>query len=197
MKRILALLLALVFVFSFAGCKKEKEPQNETPSYQFDIAALAKEGKMPESTYALGTAFKVIDDAYNASLEHIDEAAGHFDENKMEFTEGSVSYYYTSGPFLYYFSKDKKDEGLCFIVNFDTAYGFMAGYATDAEIKAAMPKLTPTVREAKESDLFFMPVAMEGCQMLIYEFDNIKLTFFMFEQTLVCTTLSDTNNWKL
>ena len=200
MKRYIAVLLAVLTLFSFCSCGDNSHNISDD-DLSSDIMYYLSLGKIKEADFALGTNPEEID---NAKLEPSHEIGGdanvgdeHNHEQGVVKEEGVVSYHYTYGPFQYYYNKGKEDKGVSFIVSLDKAYGFTVGITSKFEIENALSNLEPEKRKAESDDFFFMVVEIEDCEMLIYEYEKYTLSFYFKDDILICTTLQNSEEWSL
>ena len=70
MKKIIALLLCVIFVFSLSACNSKEKDEN---SNNVDIEYYANSGSMPETNYSLGTDPEKIKDELSALAANSEE----------------------------------------------------------------------------------------------------------------------------
>lgn len=199
MKRIVCIILAVLFVLPFAGCKK-KDDGNSSSQYDVDIAYYLSVGQFKEAKFGLGTDPQLIENEAVAEGENVAEGNtgdDHDEANQIRFQEGVVSCHYISGPFYYYYNKGKENDGISLIVNFDTAYGFQVGTSTDFEIKNAVSSMNPVMTDATDDDLFFMFMSTEGYEKLTCTSGKYELNFFFKDGILVCSAIENTTLWSV
>lgn len=192
MKKLLSLLLALVMAFSFVGCGERIKNKDGV-----DIEYYLSVGEIQGAQFRLGTK---IADIENAKLEHIEGATGegnHEHGEAISLVEGVVSKHYVYGPYHYYYNKNNQQEGISFIVAFDTAYGFTVGTTTKTEVINALGKLKYTEGKATGRDLFFTLFSPSNCEKVALTQENKELAFYFGNGTLMFVTICDTNNWSL
>lgn len=195
MKKIVALCLVLLNIFLLCGCNDRQDVSED--DFSTNITYYMSIGKIQEADFALGTLPEEVENTKLDSSHIISGEGNHDHEQQIVKEEGNVSYHYIYGPFHYYYNKGKESDGLSFVVSFDQAYGFSAGLTTKFEIKDALKGLEATERPAESNDQFFMIVELENCEMLIYEHGKYQLAFYFTNDTLVCTTLQNTDNWSV
>lgn len=191
MKKIGSLLLALLLCFSFAGCKgKGKETSSGDA---VDLSYYLSAGLFKESSYGLKTDPKQIEEDNRDGIPSLD---GHVDEKiPLEKQSDQTGYHYTIGAFTYYVKQGRENEGVAFVVNYDTAYDFVVGEATEYDVKTAFSDYKPTQRTAEEKDLFFFVFEMQDCKILSYTLNNNRLDFYFDNGVLLCSTLCNTAVW--
>lgn len=206
MKRLLALLLSILTLFSLCACDGGKKDTNSKPSeHSVDVAYFASLGKIPELEYALGTDPDEIlnpsQDAESHTEESVEDDGGHtHDAPIITKSEGELSVMLNGGTFIYYYEKDKADNGISAIVCLSEAYGFKIGSQTVTEetVKAALSKHNPIVATPTEDDLFFLPDTGTNATALVYTFNGkYKLQFFFIDSAFSAVMLSDIQNWTI
>lgn len=185
MKRVLSLVLVLLLVFSISACgKKETSSGRES----IDIEYYAGIGSIPECSYSLGQDV----DELNADLEeHYNTVE---DEMVYEVTEGKTTAKIDNGTFQYYYVKDKKEDGVSYIVNFDTAYGFNIG-TVSVEILDALNEYKYTEEAMNDDNAFFVLGATEG-KVVKYEFSENAVSFIFVNDALYATAVYKISDWE-
>ena len=181
MKRLFCLLLTVVLCLSFAGCKEEK-----TKEADLDIAYFADLGQMPECEYSLGTESDKIEAEYVKQAEE-DE------EYYYNIQEGKSNVLIENGTYKFYYKKDKKDEGIGYLVSFDTAYGFEIG-TVSLEVKEALGDFKYTEEKLNEKNSFFLLGAQNGSVIKCQSKKNTVM--FVFDNNALCATAIYTNDWE-
>ena len=182
MKKILCVLLSLVFVLSFTACKKESKTNEST----VDLEYYANLGKIPESKYSLGAD---VDTLTNELSEFAESEEGA--ESLYDVSEGEETVCITNGIYNFYYDKDKKQDGINYIVSFETAYGFETGEVI-LTVKEAIGDIKYTEEEVNEDNAFFLPFISEG-SVLKCEFQKNTI-MFVFENNALCATAIYQNN---
>lgn len=175
MKKILSLIMISVIVFSFCGCSKEKTSSDA----EVDIEYYAKLGRIPESEYSLGSNVQTVKDELSAKFEENPESY-------YNITEGEKTALIDTGEFSYYYLKEKEDEGISYIVDFNAAYGFELG-TVSVEVKSALNGYECTEKNADDNSVFFMNYS-ENCTYLEYNIGS-NVLMFVFENNALCATV--------
>ncbi len=191
MKRIIALLCAVLLVFSFAGCGKNKKDQG----YSVDIDYFLKTGQVKEAEYALGTPIKNIE---KDIAKHEDEAEGtHCQGDEIVLVEGTNYNYYNAPDFYYYYNVGNEEKGISCIVGFTDMYGFSIGETGEYTVKAALEqeKLQVESAIADEDEFFFMPFSIENCRKLTCSIESNVLVFYFENDALIAGVIYNKENW--
>ena len=176
MKKVIALALAACTALCLCSCKKTEKAKSE-------IADLAKQGKMTESEFDLGTDPSVIINA--------------FEDKKEELTvnEGESTVKLSLDNFDYHYYKSSKDNGISVIVNFGDAYGFENGQAMSDDVTKAIDGKY-TLKTATPEQTYFLRDSAQNCEVLSYTFGNYRLEFYFIDYFLAATCLADMNYWQ-
>ena len=183
MKRIIALTLTFIMLFTLSACGKDKEKPD---TYSVDVNYYANLGAIPEVEYKLGAN---IDDMLTA-LEAEETANAEGDDHQHAtytvYEEAERSMILTSGTNYYYDTKDK-DGGVSYIVNFDASYGFALGtYSIEVKDALSTLKLEAQKREPSSDEVFFIP-GSANLTVLEYNFKKCNL-MFIFQEDMLCAT---------
>lgn len=181
MKKIIAILLCLIFVFSLSACKDKKDDN----SNKVDIEYYANSGTMPETTYSLGTDPQKIKDELSAI------AANAEDEYVYDVIEGENNVLIDNGTFNYYYKKAEPEKGINYIVNYDSAYGIELG-SVIVEVKRAFKGIEFKEETLNEDNAFFIFGAQDGT-VLKAEFETNTISF-VFVDNALCATAIYTND---
>lgn len=182
MKRLVCLLLALVFVFSFTACGKKGEEKDENI---VDIEYYAKLGQIPECEYSLGAEVEKVKSELEAAAEE--------SEDKMyQLEEGEESTLIYDGTHNYYYENDKQDKGISYIASYDKAYGFEIGEVS-VTIKKALGDIEFTEEPLSKDNAFFIFGAQNG-SVIKCEFEN-RTVMFVFDDNALCATAVYNNDF--
>lgn len=184
MKRIFCLILASFLLISVTACKNEKNPSGEN---SVDVEYLVKMGKMPECDYSLGDSVDVLNDDLKKLYDTVEEAV-------YNVVEGEETVKIDSGTFQYYYFKDKKADGISYIVNFDTAYSFNIG-TLSVEVINALNDFEYVEEKFNDDNAFFVLGTTDG-KVIKYEFANNTVSFIFVNDALFATAIYKTNDWK-
>ncbi len=177
MKKIISLLLAILFVVSFAGCKSDNKKE-ETKG--LDIEYYAKLGQIPECEFGLKTNPEDIIDKYDTTEESGEEVSN------FSKIEGEKTVLLDTGDANYYYQKKNKDMGIGYIISYDGGYGFKSGDIS-VEIKDAFADYDYSEETADADELFFMYLP-ENNSILRYTFGD-NTVIFLFEDNALCATV--------
>lgn len=202
MKKIIALLLVVCFIFSFAACKGNEDSgaSDEIADKSSDVAANVVAGKIPELKFAIGAAVADVDNYYKDienQMEEGHEGAGHVhtDEDMLlSAVEGYLSFTYEIGDAKYFYEKAKKDKGISVVCSLGDAFGIKQG-AVKSEVEAALSELELKTVQAGDNELYFVPL-IEAI-ILRYKNGNMQLDFYFSNNELVATVLRNTENWTI
>lgn len=203
MKKLIALLLVLTFcIVAFAGCRDD-EGSSSTNSATGEIDALAADGKLDNIKYGLGAD---IDDVkkYYSDLEaeflseHTDEDGHNHDEEFVYYNFEKKSEYSVIdiSSARFYFENTKQDKGISVIATDSETFGFTPGVTTKYEVEDSV-KAEGETFNATDDELRFLAVRTEPVLVLRYEYEDYTLDFYFYENTLITTVLTNTDNWKL
>ena len=197
MKRLIAVIGSLCWLFVLAACGGDKDNTHSTPLGQssVDLAALMKQGKVPEAEFTIGTAVDTILNSHTDDEETVDDGHGH-DEIMVE--EGNRSCSISIDGVRYYYEKSKEESGVSSIVCQFNAYGFEVSEITGkSDVINAFPNMEYTEHIATNAEIYFLPFEMEDCVVITYSVDNFRLDFFFVDNSLLAVNLVDTNLWTL
>lgn len=189
MRKIISIFLVLCIALCFVGCKNDKNKTEHT----VDVEYYAKLGKIPEVEFALGISESDLSDHYGDGK--IIDAGDHEHYVELNKMEGNKTVRLDAGNLLFYYEKEKKQNGISVMISFDTAYDFEVGIAMPEDIQNAI-SAEGTLTDATADQLYFLPVSDDTAKVLSYTFDNIRLDFFFINDFLSATVLTDTNNWS-
>lgn len=103
MKKVLCLILTMVFVFSLCGCSKDGEKKDKN---NIDIEYYANLGQMPECKYSLNESINKIKDELSKEFDSSD-----IEEMVYNVSEKGNRVQIDNGQYKYYYLKDKEDKG--------------------------------------------------------------------------------------
>lgn len=185
MKKVLCLILAMVFVFSLCGCSKDGEKKDKN---NIDIEYYANLGQMPECKYSLNESINKIKDELSKEFDSSD-----IEEMVYNVSEKGNRVQIDNGQYKYYYLKDKEDKGVSYIVNFDTAFGFEIGTSA-AEIEMALEDFDFKTEEISKDKVFFLLGAPEG-NIIECSFEGNTVMFVFENHALCATALYNTSDW--
>ena len=190
MKKIAALILALLMVFSFTACKKDKAKKN-AEKHSVNIEEYAKKGKIPEIKYSLGQDVEVLLSALEADAEEqgleLDDAYNIYEgEDKVLISAGGYEFYYFS---------DNEDKGISYIVSYQDAYGFTHDITLINEVEKVLSNYKYKKEDITDKNAFFMMGVSEGT-VLSAEFGKNTVSFVFVDNALSATAIYKTQDWK-
>ena len=197
MKKIICLIMCFCIALTFSACGKESPEKKDS----IDLAYYAKLGQMPEAKFTLGSDPQTVIDDLSAINEQIaaeheedpNDDHGHDEaEFYFEVVEGDKNVLLDNGNINYYYSKDNKDKGISYIVNYDTAFGFSLGTVI-LEVKEALASVEFTEETLTEENAFFASYVSNGT-LLKAEFPNSTVIFVFQENELFATAIYN-DNW--
>ncbi len=186
MKRIIAIALCLIFIFSLTACKKE---YTSSGANAVDVEYYAKLGSMPETTYSLG---QDVDTLKTELEEHYNNSEDH--HAVFNVVEGEKTVQIDSGTFHYYYYKEKAADGVSYIVSFDKAFGFDVG-TVSVEITDALNSFKYTEEDFNEDNSFFV-LGINSGKVIKYKFAENTVSFVFVDDALYATALYKTNDWE-
>lgn len=199
MKKLFCLILCLVLSVSFCACGKGEDKDNES---EIDLSYYALLGQIPEVEYSLGADPDVIIEKLNAKLKeenanHKEDPNHEHEHSESEFyfevTEGENSVLLDNGHIRYYYNKANKEDGISYIVNYDTAYGLPLGTLV-SEVKETFPNIEFMEEPVAEHNAFFATNIMNGV-VLTTAFDSVAISF-VFQDNALFATFIRNSNWK-
>ncbi len=202
MKKIIAVLLAMSFIFAFAGCTKKEEapaPTSSVENRSSEIAEAVAAGGIPEAEYKLGEKVSTLSERYNEIINEQYNApeGGHVHGDGdiyYDRLEGDLSVSYAFGKFRYYYEKEKSKNGVSVVVSTDDAFGFKQG-SSRKDVEDRLSSLKTEKLNAGEDELFF--VQSSEAIILRYKSGKYQLDFYFYNNELVATVLRDTENWTI
>lgn len=186
MKRILALTLALVFVFCLTGCKDSKTNKKGS----VDIEYYAKLGQIPENEIALGTKPEDVKAVLDKRASESDDSHEHGGYNVIE---GENNVLIEEGAYDYYYKKAEPEKGVGYIISYGESFGFKTGEII-VEMEEALKSYDVKKEKATESNAFFFIGDYNNAQVLKIEFEK-NTVLFLFENNTLCATAIYRNNF--
>ncbi len=190
MKKITAVILALLMVFSFTACKKDKD-EKKTAKHSVNIEEYAKKGKIPEIKYSLGQDVEVLLTALEAEAE--EQQTEH--DDAYNIYEGEDKVLISSGGYEFYYLSENEDKGISYIVSYEDAYGFTHDITLVNEVEEVLSDYKYTKEDLTDKNAFFIIGAEEGT-VLSAEFGKNTVSFVFINNALSATAIFKTNDWK-
>ncbi len=199
MKKLVSLLLLLVFVLTLCSCGGDKQKDKHI------VEIEAAKGELDGIGFALGTDMETIIEHYEDIVEQLEDSDKEHSDSMHDhtlaeefITEDDLGKYCSvmTVTDLYYYIDEKDDdkEKAAVAVTFNDVHEFAIGIAMPDDVKAAL-SATPEERKAQESDMFFLPSFEENCLLLRYTYDNYQLDFLFVDDFLSAVALTDTDLW--
>ncbi len=180
MKKILSLILCVVFVLSLTACGGNGGKKSD---HSIDIEYYAKHGQISDLEYKLGDN---IEETKTVLSETLDD---HGEPMYFDYTSGDYTVM-TDGEACCCYKTDDADSGVTHIVKYGDAYGFTVG-AVSTDIRDTMSGMgfDAQEREAKKGEVFFLP-ASAGLTVLEYQIKENTVLFVFQEHALSATVIS-------
>lgn len=197
MKKLFSLFLCCFIVLTFTSCGEKKK--NNTS--KIDLEYYAKMGIMPEAEFPLGNDIDEVISKLSKQSQEFENKQTESDDDThsetafiFEVTEGEKNVLIDNGVINYYYNKDNKQNGISYIVNYDTAFGIEIGTLI-SEVQNKLSGYDLKSEKMTENEVFFAPYIMDGsvCKLRI---KNVAFMFVFQENELVATAMYDTDNWK-
>ena len=210
MKKIIALLVSVTLIMTFAACSKD-DKVDETPSSKLpvssveiiDISSYASKGEILGCEFSLGTSPDTIKEAYHYGDDEYwgvgDTVSSRYNIDAVpldvrEYENGDVRFSTSDAKF--YYNSAKADKGIAFIAQFHDAYNLKVGIADTDMVKNAIDQ-TPSYDDFAESDeLFFFFDTPDGAYTLKYNFGDYELSFYFINGKLSATCIKNTLLWS-
>ena len=179
MKKIISLILCIIFVFSFVACKEEKESNETVKRYHIEIDRYVEAGRLDNFDLKVGDPIDVAMQKLQATLDD------HGDSNYSEYEIGDYTIM-TDGVITCFYKTEDAASGITHIVAVEEAFGFK-NLESIKTVRDALKSLgyTASEREPILGELFFMPVSeREGATILSYNIGENHLTFVFKENEL-------------
>ena len=184
MKKIISVALIFILAISFTACGNK---DTSSDGNSVDVEYYAELGSMPESKYSLGQDIDTLKTELEELYNTVEEAV-------YNVVEGETTVQLDSGTFQFYYVKDKENDGISYIVNFDEAYGFKTG-TVSVEIKDALKEFKYVEEDLNDDNSFFVLGATEG-NVIKYEFSKNTVSFVFVNDALYATAIYKTDDWE-
>ncbi len=190
MKKIIALLLALLMIFTLSACGKEEEKDKTAKA---TIDSYAEKGEIPEIKVSLGTTVDKVKEVFPAPSNDVDE------ENKdvlLGETEGTLAVCLETFNASFYYEKANIEHGISVIaVTGGSVFGLELGNTTTKSDITSKLEAKYTESIATPEQQYFLPGYSENCQIISATFGKIRLDFFLSDGFLIAATLTNTEYW--
>ncbi len=179
MKKIIALILCVSFIFCLGGCKNGKKSSGNG----VDIEYYANLGQIPENDITLGTTPDKLKEILDKRGEEAEKNGEHYGYNEVE---GENNVLVEEGPYDYYYKKANPNKGLVYIVSYLDAYGFKIGDII-VEVEKQLADYEVEKLGANEKNAFFYFGDYSKAQILRIKFEE-NTVLFLFEDNSLCAT---------
>lgn len=180
MKKIICLILCMIFVFSFTACGKDSSKKS---NHSVDIEYYVKLGQINDLEYKLGNS---VEDAKTLLNQTTDD---HGESNYYDYPSGDYTVM-TDGSVCVCYKTDDESSGITHIVKYGDTYGFTVGDVSN-QIRDVMSDMgyDATERAATRNDVFFLPAGAD-MTVLEYKVKDTNLLFVFQEHALSATVIS-------
>ncbi len=179
MKKIIALVLCLIFVLGICGCKSNKNNKDNS----VDIEYFANLGQIPENEITLGTTPEKLKEVLDKRGEEAEKNGEHYGYNEVV---GEKNVLVEEGPYDYYYKKANPEKGIAYIVSYVKAYGFELGDVI-VEVEKKLENFDVEKVSANEKNAFFYFGDYSKAQILRVAFKE-NTVLFLFEESSLCAT---------
>ena len=198
MKKLLALSLCFMILFSFAACKEDEKKAND----EIDLQYYVNLGQIPELEYKIGADCDEVNqklsdeyEKYLSSAPHSTEDDDHYAEDiYFNVLEKDGYVFLDQGTKGYYYKQSEKDKGISCLITYGDAFGIEMGTFI-YDLKQKMQSIEFSEKEITVGDLFYADYMSEGT-VLTAEFDNITVQFLFEDGSLYCTALYLTDTYN-
>ena len=188
MKRIISLVLSIVFVLGLCGCKTGKNKGENG----VDIEYYANLGQIPENDVVVGTTYEeliAVLDKRGAEAEKNGEDYGY-----NEF-EGESNVLISEGPYDYYYKKADSKKEIGYIISYGTAFGFEKDEVI-LNVENALKEYDYTKDNANEQNAFFYFGDYSKAEVIKVNFKKSTIIFLFEESVLTATAIYSNDIWK-
>ena len=174
MKKILYLVLCIIFIFSLTACGNNSGGND----HSVDVEYYAKLGQINDVDYRLGDDVDETKSVISTATVGDEGEYLYYDYQSGDYT------IMTDGTVCCCYKTNDKSEGITYIVKYGDAYGFNVG-AVSTQIRNTMSNMgyETEEREAKSGELFFLP-ASSGITVLEYQIKGNTVLFVFQEHAL-------------
>ncbi len=184
MKKIIALILSLTFVFCLCAC------DGKNGKLEIDIDYYANLGQIPESQFVLGDTGETIEKFLTKQKS---EAEKKGEEYTYEKVEGETRVLITDGTYEYYYKKANPEKGIGYMVTYSDSYGIKLGTVI-LEVKEKLEGNNVQEEPANEENAFFYRGNIEDSTILKIECEK-RTVIFLFENNALCATAIYNNDF--
>lgn len=199
MKKLLCLVLSLALI-CLAGCGGADTDSSSSGETVGEIEKVAMTGKLDGIKYGLGADVDEVKEYYSSLEEEYEsqhsDSDGHDHDTDAPFYSEEQEEGYTVidiATARFYFEEGNEDKGISAVATDAAVFGFTPGVTAKYEVEEAL-KVKGESLNATESELKLLAVRTEPVLILRYEFDDYQLDFYFYDNILITTAISDTNN---
>ena len=180
MKKLLCLILCVIFVLSLTACGQNN---NKNSKHSIDVEYYAKLGKISDVDCKIGDD---VDDTKTTLEKTLDD---HGWSNYFDYPSGEYTVM-TDGTVCACYKTEDKKSGITHIVKYGDAYGFTTG-AISTQVRDIMSDMgyNATERDAKKGELFFLPAGAD-MTVLEYKIKNYTVLFVFQEHAFTAAVIS-------
>lgn len=200
MKKLIALSLCIISIFTFAACNEKIRTKNDV----VDLEYYAKLGQIPEVKYRLGSDCDKVEKELQAEFDafladdrfNTDDDNHDHDTEEIYFDKSDKGDYIfiNNGSKYYLYKEDEKKDGISCVVTFGEAFGFKMGTFV-YDIKTSMASIEFVEEEITAGSIFFEDFLSTG-SVLKVEINDTTVMFVFQEGELYCTAMYKTDSWK-
>lgn len=188
MKRIIALVLSLTFVFSLCGCKDGTKKDGNG----VDIEYYANLGQISENEISLGTKYEDLKSALEKKQKEYEDKGEHYAYNEYE---GENDVLISDGTYDYYYKKSDTNKSISYMISYTDAYGFMLGDIV-VEVEKKLKDYEVSSEKANDTNAFFYIGDYSNAEILKVSFKENTVIFLFEDNALTATAIYSNDNWK-
>lgn len=214
MKKLIALVLSTVLVFSLTACSEgtQDNSSSSAPSRltvskgaSVKVADYVANGEIYGCEFKIGTSVQSIKDAYHYGDESYwgngeteadpSDVKYNIDATPLEIY-GEDPIRLVTGDAKYYYHPANESDGISFIAFFGDAFGLRVGVSEPDDVRAAVSEKVVFDNFAEPESLFFFFGEPSDIYQLEYLMGDYKLAFFFENGKLAATTLNYVPVWE-
>ena len=188
MKRIISLVLSIVFVLGLCGCGGEKGKDKDG----IDIEYYANLGQIPENDVALGITYDQLVDVLDKRGAEAEKSGEDYGYNKYE---GENNVLISEGPYDYYYKKADSKKEISYIISYGTAFGFEKDEVI-LNVENALKEFDYKKESANEQNAFFYFGDYSKAEVLKVNFEKNTIIFLFEGNMLTATAIYSNDIWK-
>ncbi len=195
MKKFYLVAVSILMVLCMVGCGSGTgDSVSDASQDGYNLELYVSQGRIPELEYTLGANPETIKGDHSGA--DAESQNGHSHDEVSEIINGDIIQLNVPDSADYFYKSDKKDAGISAIITMNTAFGVEIGeLTTPADIKNSFSNITFTETNVASTELFFMPIALDGVTALFYSSGPNTVSFYFQDNALIAVGLTDTANW--